>query len=129
MYDQSMNKDRIRNLSLGTRLYQFFLKGQNKRKKKRDLNYFFLKQIEGPPTTYSLPLSLSLYLERLVHYIKSLEKDTYTFSNYYSIVNISSSKTTYYTNVHLNEKFSMYPFCSEKDKIDLNNFFKTQKYS
>jgi hypothetical protein len=24
MYDQSMNKDRIRNLTLGTRLYQFF---------------------------------------------------------------------------------------------------------
>jgi hypothetical protein len=43
MYDQSMTKDRIRNLTLGTRLYQFFLKGQNKRKKKERPKLFFFK--------------------------------------------------------------------------------------
>jgi hypothetical protein len=46
MYDQSMNKDRIRNLSLGTRLYQFFFfsRAKIRGKKKRPKLFFFKKK-------------------------------------------------------------------------------------
>jgi len=47
MYDKSMNKDRIRNLSLGTRLYQFFFffsRAKIRGKKKIPKLFFFLKK-------------------------------------------------------------------------------------